>query len=1090
MIVRLVKSILGLVLLGVLLVGVPAALLLAAGNPVPEQWSLDALIAVFTERDDGSTLVRILSWVGWLAWAYLAIAVLIELISQISHIRLRVPGFTLPRSVVKPAVALLLSVFVAGGGALAHAAPAVPDTPSSSTTTASQVTGATVSKATPELGRAPTVEPVYGSTHTVDRPGENLWDLAQRYYGDGHQWQRIAHANEAMVGAQGENRLQQGWQLMIPAPVSANPTPGHIYEVTRGDNLSSIAQAAYGTADSADLIYQANTDIIDDADQIDIGWKLRLPAAPNATAAAQPAQPQPVQQPVSPQPAQAAPAAPSEQVREAPAPQETQSPAVQQPEAPVVPAGDAAPSDQSRSEHSSAEGEAELDSASLVQIGVSGLLAAGLVGLVAARRRRQAIRRRPGRRVPAPPAEARKALTAAHQIETPLTVILLDRALRSLGLLLAQQDRPLPAVDAVRLDADRVDVMLSTAVNDPPAPFTTTTGKIWTLHAADLDRLLAEPDHAAEIGREPAPYPGLVTLGRDGSGAHIMIDLESVSSLAIADTHADEILAALAVELSTSQWADDLTVTLVGGHRDLADALGVDRTRHVEDIGALLDSLEADASEEREQLESEDLDHARQSRLDPDLAADHTPHVILIDTALTDAHADRLRQVLADRPRVAVAAVTSRATSALGGWALTCAAEGDTSTSRLEPLGLAVTPQRLDAHHRQAVLSLLTHSQREDTEAAPWWDHTAAVDESRSDLPAGDPATEDGGAAVYALRPATDTDDEQTPGDKPKSPSSPQRTAALVEKHAFTVSTVIDTGHPLTLLPALDESNADTANPSSPPSPQATDELVGHQLDDTVPPTMSEPEPIRQPTLLLLGDVDLVGVTGAVSSRRSPAEVFEVVAYIHLHPGCTTTSFAEAMAGRSSDANGLASRARRLLGTNDEGEKLFPLAERRKEGTRHYRLHESVTSDWLRFHTLVDGSINTASTDSLAQALSLVRGRPIASAAPGVWSWVDSIRETMVEVIVDTAHELAERALSRGDHNLARWAINQGRLADSVTEILSRDEIRAARLAGRHLEAEHIADRIRTDAQRYNLELDPATIEMLHQITDHHRAHG
>ena len=53
-----------------------------------------------------------------------------------------------------------------------------------------------------------------GRSHTV-KPGETLWSLAARYYGDGHQWQALARRNN--IPTTGEAPLLVGMRLAVPA---------------------------------------------------------------------------------------------------------------------------------------------------------------------------------------------------------------------------------------------------------------------------------------------------------------------------------------------------------------------------------------------------------------------------------------------------------------------------------------------------------------------------------------------------------------------------------------------------------------------------------------------------------------------------------------------------------------------------------------------------------------------------------------------------------------------------------------------------------------------------------------------------------
>lgn len=89
---RIGKGVGSLILLAVLLVGIPAGLVLFAGNPLP---SWDELVAGFTMRDyTGSFLVgTIMPIAAWIAWATFAVGFLAELPAQLRGVpRPRIPG--------------------------------------------------------------------------------------------------------------------------------------------------------------------------------------------------------------------------------------------------------------------------------------------------------------------------------------------------------------------------------------------------------------------------------------------------------------------------------------------------------------------------------------------------------------------------------------------------------------------------------------------------------------------------------------------------------------------------------------------------------------------------------------------------------------------------------------------------------------------------------------------------------------------------------------------------------------------------------------------------------------------------------------
>ena len=62
----------------------------------------------------------------------------------------------------------------------------------------------------------------HGSNYTV-QPGDTLYSIAQRAYGDGNKWQIIYDANKQVIGSN-PNLLRPGEVLYIP-PVTPPPQP-------------------------------------------------------------------------------------------------------------------------------------------------------------------------------------------------------------------------------------------------------------------------------------------------------------------------------------------------------------------------------------------------------------------------------------------------------------------------------------------------------------------------------------------------------------------------------------------------------------------------------------------------------------------------------------------------------------------------------------------------------------------------------------------------------------------------------------------------------------------------------------------------
>ncbi len=96
-----------------------------------------------------------------------------------------------------------------------------------------------------------------GSNYTV-QPGDTLSSIAHQAYGDGNKWQTIYDANKQVIGSD-PNLIHPGQVLYIPV---LSPTPGSNYTVQPGDTLYSIAQRAYGDGNKWQIIYDANKQVI------------------------------------------------------------------------------------------------------------------------------------------------------------------------------------------------------------------------------------------------------------------------------------------------------------------------------------------------------------------------------------------------------------------------------------------------------------------------------------------------------------------------------------------------------------------------------------------------------------------------------------------------------------------------------------------------------------------------------------------------------------------------------------------------------------------------------------------------------------
>ena len=118
--------------------------------------------------------------------------------------------------------------------------------------------------------------------------GETLWLIAQRYYGRGEVWRRIAKANPRLVQANGW--VQVGSRLIVSfdqneeersgqnVSTSASKTKSdRPIRVVAGDTLSRLAARYLGAADRWPEIMAANREMLTRPEHLREGMTLRLP---------------------------------------------------------------------------------------------------------------------------------------------------------------------------------------------------------------------------------------------------------------------------------------------------------------------------------------------------------------------------------------------------------------------------------------------------------------------------------------------------------------------------------------------------------------------------------------------------------------------------------------------------------------------------------------------------------------------------------------------------------------------------------------------------------------------------------------------
>lgn len=1024
-----VRGLLSLLVLLALLIGIPAALMALRGNPLPDA-GLDpnALVAVLTRPDDGGLFLAALTWLAWIGWASFTLSVLVEVPA---HVR----GLPAPHLPALGAQQRAASALVAGAALLFT----LPLTTLSSPALATESLPGAPSTASAPGSAAPTIPPpdsVAGSPAKQARPtylvvaGDSLWQIAQDQLGDGSRYTEIAQLNYGAPQPDGstlsaDHWLRPGWTLTLPtgaSPAASVPESATV-TVEAGDTLFEIAEQALGDGARYDEIAAASRHTVQpdgarlgDPDLIRPGWQLTVPGAPAAATQPPPA-------------VDATPALPEPAEAEASGEDVPQPPAVAAPAAPTpaAPAPTAVRPVDSGGQDGRVNGEGGQDAAVVrTAAGVGALMAAGLLALLGTKRARQQRRRRPGQRIAMPPPELAPAELDLRLAEDPAGLARVDQALRTLSVLLGETNRVLPALRLARLRPQQLELYLAEPAT-LPAPFTAAADPtVWTLDSGAP--LLA----AAELAAVPAPYPALVTVGHDLDGAHVLLDLEQTGALAVVGDPGSSlaVLAALAAELATSTWADDLQVTLVGCLQALPAALGTGRVRYAATLEELLPGLEHRAADVRAALMANglpDLQHARTATSTQHAHGDAwTPEIVLLDGPIAPAARSRLDAVLQDLPRIGIAAVTV-GDADLSEWALQLddTDSGPDATAVLAPVDLALRPQRLTAADLDQLFGLL---------------------------------------AIADLPPTTDPDNQRGGG-------------IVVGEPA-----VADLGRRLVHTDPPGPAQVRLVEPMVNLSPDPLDAESDAEYPADAAPITGNAENTRteRPLVQVLGPVDVLHPVGTVESSKR-RQLTEIAAYLALNPGLDRHMLNEAIwpgaPALDNTRNTALSKLRKWLGADPDGADYVPRVI--EDG---YRLHPDVRTDWHLFQQLLPQGPAAASTPALAAALELVQGKPFAGTNPRRYAWAERDRQEIISAIVDVAHELARRALLEPDATLARSAAAAGLQADPGAELLWRDALKAEWLAGDRAGLETTADRLTALAEELGDDLEPETLALLDEL--------
>ncbi|MQS16477.1 LysM peptidoglycan-binding domain-containing protein [Streptomyces kaniharaensis] len=916
-----------------------------------------------------------------------------------------------------------------------------------------------------------------GAPNTVTvQAGETLSSIAERELGDAARYPELAQANAGHTMPDGRqmsnpDEIFPGWTITIPQtakaapPAAATPsTPAPATQTPAAQPPQSPAPATPAPAEQTPVAQQPAPSVPSTAPTTapstapsaapstapstapsaapSTAPSTDPVASPSATAQTPTTTPAPAQSPAQPSASAAAPtqaASPSATTSAAPSASATA-------EAPQ-PAGPATASPKADAPQASSaelvQSSSSVDIAALATWG--GLAAAGIVSALGLKRMLQQRGRRRGERIrmpqaapaaPTQPAPVDPVAAASHRLsdlerrlratEDPVGADLVDRALRTLAARLAEQGRPLPKVAAVLLTPTALDLVLLEGAEQPIAPFAPTADPTrWRCPAVGADLLDAES--ARHI---VAPYPALATLGRDGNDL-VLVDLETLGVLLLDVNDARPFVRALAVELASAPWRDDLGVLLAGLDDGLAQLdSGYGRLQPVGTLTEALTDLTSWNQVIRQALTDAGIPSVRHARTTSATPDSWTPRIAVSAVPLTTGDVADAGQLHSDPVCGALIAPAGRDVlpqvvrlPGLGGGPLTI---GGFTLGHL-------VPQRITDEDFDALMELF------------------GLTSEPSEAPAADET------AVVPTAPVLDM--------------GPVLPATVVDLGPVPPATVLDLG-PVPPATVLD---------LGPVLPTTADEVVSgtadeaaHEAEEPVDlPDLPDP---TGPVINVLGPVHLTGVDTSSIQPAASMRLTEVAAWIALHPGQAIQQLTVDL--NPSDPNavssaGLVSALRRWLGSADDDTPHLP-----QDTGAGLRFGPHVASDWDRFLQLTSRGTHRARQ----QALALVADRPFADVPLRRYIWAEGYRQQIIAAVVDTAAQVAEHCLEVRDHRGALAAADTGIRVEAAAESLYRLAMQAAHLAGDRESVERYADRLEAVLEQLGAQMEPATSELLHGL--------
>ncbi len=759
-----------------------------------------------------------------------------------------------------------------------------------------------------------------------------------------------------------------------------------------------------------------------------------------------------------------------------------------------------------------------------------GLLAAVIVAQLAAARRRRSCHRRPGRVIASTAsthAPVEKALVDATTRD-PVDLTWVDTALRALGEQLGRGAGRLPELVAARVSIEVLQLVLATDGRpnevELPAPWAQDpgTGRWQLRRQLGPGAVLLTPGPARDPSPASAsPWPALVSLGRDASGDHWLLNLQQAGTV-ILDGDPDrgrDLLRAMAVELALNSWSRTLRVSVRGLGAEFAP-LGHPRLVH-EDLDVEVDDSagkgessgdhdgrDAVNATDPAQVGSDTSHrHRRGTPARPDLRpgselvvtpattgrpAAQGPHTDVVE--VPQAAAGRLNSASAAN-RLARVVVSGTGGDDFPGIGPAAAGLGDTAAPGSPPLPPAGLHIRISAQARAwfdvigAEIALQQLPAQDAGELAALLLAARATDDEA--MPSGSP--EDGQPAVWDAAGTLLTDPPLGPGDGSHEPNrgrhgdqglpdpgdGADRDAPPGPRLISVLSSTASTARDLAVLAPVVSSKVRASIAGSDPDLDA-DLAQWHSHS------------CRRARLSVLGPVRVRASGPLPQGRPRVPWNTEIVTFLSAHPqGVTAEHLGSALWPNDPDIAGKSTPRqamhilRQWLGPHAPGggDHVPPATEQHFGGPKLFRI-EGLLSDadlFARLRRRAAGS-GEEGLDDLQAALDLVTGRILDQRRPAGYLWlIDVPLQAQYEaMVVDVAHLVATIHLSHDRPAEAEVAARVALTAAGEQDITLLDLVEASQAQGHEGEAASWVQRILSvnDAETED-DLPPRTARIL-----------